>query len=243
MTDSQAGGVAHAVGAAGRPAPAAGKNGQATQLARVRRRPDRARYDAEAVHEVLDATAFCHLATVRHGRPVVLPMVHARIGNAVVLHGSPAAGLLRDARGGSAVCLTATLLDGLVLARSARNHSVNYRSVTVHGRAVEVTDAEEVIAGLRALVEHLVPGRWEQVRRPPVDELRDTSLFRVTIEQASVKTRSGSTVEPESDLGLPVWAGEVPTRLVFGQPVPAEGVPAAIASAAVTVNPALAAVP
>ncbi len=243
MTDNEAGGPAGTAGDRDRPPSPTRRDSQPPQLARVRRRPDRARYDSAAVHAVLDATAFCHVATVRDGRPVVLPMVHARVGDAVVLHGSPAAGLLRDARGGSAVCLTATLLDGLVLARSARNHSVNYRSVTVHGRAVEVTDAEEIIAGLRALVEHLVPGRWEQVRKPPVDELRDTSLFRVAIEKASVKARRGSTVEPESDVGLPVWAGEVPTRMVFGQPVPAEGVPPAIASAAVTVNPALAAAP
>jgi uncharacterized protein len=212
-------------------------------LARVRRKADRARYDTAAVYEVLDAAAFCHVATVRDGRPVVLPMVHARIGDTVVLHGSPAAGLFRDVRGGSAVCLTATLLDGLVLARSARNHSVNYRSVTVHGRAVAVTDAEEFIQGMHALVEHLVPGRWEQVRRPVPAELRDTALWRIAIEDASVKARSGSTIEPESDLGLPVWAGEVPARMVFGQPVPAEGVPAAIAARGIAVNPALASAP
>jgi uncharacterized protein len=214
-----------------------------SKLARVRRRPDRARYDTAAVHAVLDATAFCHVATVREGRPVVLPMVHARLGNTVVLHGSPAAGLLRDARRDGAVCLTATLLDGLVLARSARNHSVNYRSVTVHGQAVEVTDPQDILAGMRALVEHLVPGRWEEVRKPPPAELRDTALWQVTIEHASVKARSGSTIEPESDVSLPVWAGEVPARLVFGQPIPAQGVPAAIAPGGVTVNPALAAAP
>jgi hypothetical protein len=183
------------------------------------------------------------VATVRDGRPVVLPMVHARLGDAVVLHGSPAAGLLRDIRSGSAVCLTATLLDGLVLARSARHHSVNYRSVTVHGHATPVTDAEEFIAGMRALVEHLVPGRWEQVRKAVAADMRDTAVWRVMIEDASVKARSGSTVEPEADFGLPVWAGEVPARLVFGQPVPALGVPAAIASGPVAVNPALTAAP
>jgi nitroimidazol reductase NimA-like FMN-containing flavoprotein (pyridoxamine 5'-phosphate oxidase superfamily) len=170
-------------------------------------------------------------------------MVHARLGDSVVLHGSPAAGLLRDARGGSAVCLTATLLDGLVLARSARRHSVNYRSVTVHGRAAQVTDPEEFVAGMRALIEHFVPGRWEQVRKAVPDDMRDTALWRVTIEDASVKARSGSTVEPDTDLGLPVWAGEVPARLVFGQPVPAVGVPAAIAAGPVTVNRMLSAAP
>jgi uncharacterized protein len=214
-----------------------------SRLARVRRRPDRARYDTAAVNAVLDAAPFCHVATVRDGRPVVLPMVHARLGDTVVLHGSPAAGLLRDARGGSPVCLTATLLDGLVLARSARHHSVNYRSVTVHGHAAPVTDAEEFIAAMRALVEHLVPGRWEQVRKAVAADMRDTAVWRVMIEDASVKARSGSTVEPEDDFGLPVWAGEVPARLVFGQPVPARGVPAAIASGRVAVNPALTAAP
>lgn len=208
-------------------------------LSRVRRRPDRARYDTAAVHAVLDAAAFCHVATMRGGRPVVLPMVHARLGDGVVLHGSPAAGLLRDTRGGSAVCLTATLLDGLVLARSARHHSVNYRSVTVHGHATEVTEPAEFIAGMRALVEHLVPGRWEQVRQAAAADMRDTALWRVTIEDASVKARSGPTAEPDADISLPVWAGVVPARLEFGQPVPASGVPEAVAAASVTVNAAL----
>lgn len=215
-----------------RPAPVA-------RLARVRRRPERARYDTESVHALLDAAPFCHVATERGGRPVVLPMVHARVGGAVVLHGSPAAGLLRDARRGSAVCLTATLLDGLVLARSATNHSMNYRSVTVHGHAVELTDAEEVIVAMRALVEHLVPGRWPEVRKPTRAELRKTGLWRVEIEDASVKVRSGPPVEPEDDLALPVWAGVVPVRLAFGPPVPAVALSPA-APATVAVNPGLA---
>lgn len=211
-------------------------------LARVRRRPERARYDTEAVHALLDAAPFCHVATVRSGRPVVLPMVHARLGNAVVLHGSPAAGLLRDARHGSAVCLTATLLDGLVLARSATNHSMNYRSVTVHGHAVEITDGEEVIAAMRALVEHLVPGRWQEVRKPTAGELRKTALWRVEIEDASVKARSGPSVEPEDDIALPVWAGVVPATLAFSQPIPADALSPA-APATVAVNPGLASPP
>jgi nitroimidazol reductase NimA-like FMN-containing flavoprotein (pyridoxamine 5'-phosphate oxidase superfamily) len=197
-------------------------------IARVRRKPDRARYDAEAVHAVLDAAPFCHVATVRHGRPVVLPMAHARLGDRLVLHGSAAAGLFRDLRQASPVCVTATLFDGLVLARSARNHSVNYRSVTVHGDATEVTDPDEMIMGLRALVERLAPGRWEQVRRPVPGELRDTGLWQVPIAQASVKARSGSTIEPPSDVTWPVWAGHVPAGLVFSPPVPAEDLPASV---------------
>jgi uncharacterized protein len=196
--------------------------------ARVRRKPERASYDDAAVHAVLDAAPFCHVATVRDGRPVVLPMVHARRGETLLLHGSVAAGLFRDLRRASPVCVTATLFDGLVLARSARNHSVNYRSVTVHGDAVLVTDPDEVMLGMWALIEHVAPGRWEQVRRPEPDELRDTALWQVPIGEASVKARSGTTIDPESDFGVPVWAGHIPARVVFGAPVPAEHLPCGV---------------
>jgi len=195
---------------------------------RVRRKPERARYDTAAVHAVLDAAPFCHVATVRDGRPVVLPMVHGRVDGTLVLHGSVAAGLFRDMRRARPVCVTATLFDGLVLARSARNHSVNYRSVTVHGDAREVTEPAEVMAGMRALVEHLAPGRWEQVRQPEPDELRDTALWQVPIEEASVKARSGTTIDPQSDFDWPVWAGHIPAGLVFDMPVPAGDLPASI---------------
>ena len=208
--------------------------------ARVRRKPERASYDADAVHAVLDAAPFCHVATVRDGRPVVLPMVHARRGETLMLHGSVAAGLFRDMRRASPVCVTATLFDGLVLARSARNHSVNYRSVTVHGDAVLVTDPDEVMLGMWALLEHVAPGRWEQVRTPEPDELRETALWQVPIEEASVKARSGTTIDPESDFGVPVWAGHIPARLVFGPPVPAEHLPCSVVDPAgrdVVLNP------
>ncbi len=208
--------------------------------AQVRRKPERAAYDSAAVHAVLDAAPFCHVATVREGRPVVLPMVHARRDDTLLLHGSVAAGLFRDLRRASAVCVTATLFDGLVLARSARNYSVNYRSVTVHGDATLVTDPDEIMLGMWALIEHVTPGRWEQVRRPVPEELRDTALWQVPIEEASVKARSGTTIDPESDFGLPVWAGHIPARLVFGEPVPADHLPASVDPAGhdVMVNPA-----
>jgi uncharacterized protein len=208
--------------------------------ARVRRKPERASYDAAAVHAVLDAAPFCHVATVREGRPVVLPMVHARRGSTLVLHGSVAAGLFRDLRRASPVCVTATLFDGLVLARSARNHSVNYRSVTVHGDAALVTDPDEVMLGMWALIEHIAPGRWEQVRKPAPEELRDTALWQVPIDEASVKARSGTTIDPESDFGWPVWAGHIPAHLAFGAPVPADHLPGAVDPAGrdVMLNPA-----
>lgn len=201
---------------------------QLSGLAQVRRKPERARYDTAAVHAVLDAAPFSHVATVRNGRPVVLPMAHARLGDTIVLHGSPAAGLFRDVRRGSPVCVTATLLDGLVLGRSARNHSMNFRSVAVHGHAIAITEPDEIIAGLRALVEHLTAGRWEQVRKPTSAEIRETALWQVAIDEASVKTRSGSTLDPDSDRTVPVWAGHLPAQLIFGQPVPAEGLPSGI---------------
>jgi uncharacterized protein len=202
--------------------------GGAAQLARVRRKPGRARYDTAAVHAVLDAAPFSHVATVRHGHPVVLPMAHARLAGTLILHGSPAAGLFRDARRGSPVCVTATLFDGLVLGRSARSHSMNYRSVTIHGHATAVTEPGQIIAGLQALVEHLTPGRWEQVRKPTSAELRETALWQVPITMASVKARSGSTLDPASDRNFPVWAGHVPAQLTYGHPIPADGVPSRV---------------
>jgi hypothetical protein len=207
----------------------------------VRRKPERARYDADAVHAVLDAAPFVHVATVREGRPVVLPMVHGRVGDTLVLHGSVAAGLFRDLRRASPVCVTATLFDGLVLARSARNHSANFRSVTVHGDATEITEPDELMIGMWALVEHVAPGRWEQVRKPLLSELRDTALWQVRLDEASVKARSGSTIDDVSDIDLPVWAGHIPARLVFGPPVPAIDLPATVdpSGADVVLNPAL----
>jgi hypothetical protein len=225
-----------------------------SRRARVRRKPERARYDAEAVHAVLDAAPFVHVATVRDGRPVALPMVHGRVGDTLMLHGSVAAGLFRDMRrgglGGSSprgehgagpVCVTATLFDGLVLARSARNHSVNYRSVVIHGDATEITEPDEVMIGMRALLEHIAPGRWEQVRKPVLAELRDTALWQVRLDEASVKARSGTTIDDASDVDLPVWAGHIPARLVFDPPVPAAGLPATVdpSGADVVLNPAL----
>ena len=227
------------------PAPEGPEPPRLARLARVRRKPDRARYDSTAVHEVLDATPFCHVGTVRDGRPVVLPMVHARLGHALVLHGSPAAGLFRDTRRRSPVCVTATMLDGLVLARSARNHSVNYRSVTVHGHATEVTETDEAVAAMRALIEHLTPGRWDQLRPLTSDDIRETGLWRVTIEDASVKARAGSTIDPPEDFAVPVWAGHIPARLVFEPPVPAQDLPPSLGpvTADTVVNPAFSRVP
>ena len=207
-------------------------------LVRVRRKPGRARYDAAAVHAVLDAAPFCHVATVRGGRPVVLPMAHGRLDRLLVLHGSAAAGLFRDAGRGSPVCVTATLFDGLVLGRSARNHSMNYRSVTVHGHATRITEPGKLLAGLQAITDHLAQGRWAQVRKPTRAELRETALWAVPIDTASVKSRGGSALDLDRDRALPVWAGHIPAQVVFGAPVPADGLPARYRTARLPERPA-----
>jgi len=201
---------------------------QPSARVRVRRKPGRACYEVSAACAIFDEAPFSHVATVRGGRPVVLPMAHGRIGSMLFLHGSPAAGLFRDAAAGSLVCVTATLLDGLVFGRSARNHSMNYRSVTIHGRASPVTEQEQIIEGLRALVEHKAPGRWAEVRKPTSHEISETALWRVPIEEVSVKSRAGSTLDPEDDCALHVWAGHIPAQLTFGHPISAPRVPADI---------------
>jgi nitroimidazol reductase NimA-like FMN-containing flavoprotein (pyridoxamine 5'-phosphate oxidase superfamily) len=210
----------------------ASPNGKPSRLVRVRRKPDRARYDMPAVHAVLDAAPLCHVATIRDGRPVVLPMAYGRLGDILIFHGSTAAGLFRDFGTRSPVCVTATLFDGLVLTRSSREQTMNYRSVTIHGHATPVTEPDEILAGLQALVEHLAPGRWEQARKPYAAELREVALWQVPIDDASVKSRSGylgGDPESEHDRALPVWAGHIPAQLVFGEPVPAaDGLPPGI---------------
>jgi len=226
---------------------AARPNGMVSKLIRVRRKPDRARYDQAAVHAVLDAAQMCHVATVRSGRPLVLPMAFGRLGDVLVIHGSRAAGLFRDFGAVDEVCVTATLFDGLVLTRSCREQTMNYRSVTIHGHATEITDPDEILAALRSIVEHLAAGRWDDARKPNPEELREVALWRVPIEDASVKIRTGylgGDPETDHDIGLPVWAGYIPAQVVFGEPIPADnlapGIPLSdcVRALPVAVNPA-----
>jgi nitroimidazol reductase NimA-like FMN-containing flavoprotein (pyridoxamine 5'-phosphate oxidase superfamily) len=195
----------------------------------VRRRPDRAAYDAEAVAAVLDAGFLCHVAAVRDGRPVVLPTLYARDGDRILLHGSSAAGLFRDLTKSPAVRVAVTHVDGLVLARSAFRHSVNYRSAVVHGQAVEVTGEDDKRRALRLLLDRVVPGQWEATRQPSAAELRQTAVWSVPLGEASVKIRTGPPGDSEADLGLPVWAGVLPLGVEAGVPVPDGHVPAGMA--------------
>ncbi|HXM53905.1 MAG TPA: pyridoxamine 5'-phosphate oxidase family protein [Candidatus Dormibacteraeota bacterium] len=194
--------------------------GEPTARTKVRRHPERARYDREIVRSILDEGLICHLGFVVDGTPFVMPTMYARDGDVVYVHGSPVSRMLRTAAGPADVCLTVTLLDGLVLARSVFNHSMNYRSVVVVGRAEEVTDAGEKMAASEALVEHVCRGRWADARHPNAKELNTTTILRLSLDEASAKVRSGGPKDGEADMGLPVWAGEVPLRTRPLPPVP-----------------------
>jgi len=183
------------------------------------RAAERVSYDRDAVHAVLDEALVCHVGFVVDGAPVVLPHVHARVGEALYLHGSTGARALRS--GALDVCVTVTLLDGLVLARSAFHHSVNYRSVVAHGRAVLVTDPAERDTALAALVDAGVPGRSAQTRGPSRKEHAATAVLRLDLREVSLKARTHSAVDDPEDVDGPYWAGVVPLRLVAGAPEPA----------------------
>jgi nitroimidazol reductase NimA-like FMN-containing flavoprotein (pyridoxamine 5'-phosphate oxidase superfamily) len=184
--------------------------------------PRRAVYDREVIEAILDEAIVCHVGRVDEaGFPVVIPTLHARVGRHVYLHGSAASRALREAERAE-VCLTATLLDGLVLARSAFHHSVNYRSVVLFGQAERIEAAEDRRRALEAFTEKLVPGRWADVRAPSEQELRGTSVLRLPLDEASAKVREGGPVDEEADYELPVWAGTVGLRLEAGEPQPDE---------------------
>jgi len=187
---------------------------------RVARLPDRGRYDRETIHAVVDEALVCHAAFVEDGQPYVIPVLHARDGDGVLLHGSAGSRLLRHAAAGHPLSLCFTLLDGLVLARSAMHHSVNYRSAVLFGRGAEVTGESERLRALALLTDKIVPGRWAEVRAPDSRELKATLVVRVAVESASAKVRTGPPKDDEADYALPVWAGVVPVARGFGTPEP-----------------------
>jgi nitroimidazol reductase NimA-like FMN-containing flavoprotein (pyridoxamine 5'-phosphate oxidase superfamily) len=185
---------------------------------RVRRRPDRGVYDRAAIDAILDEGFVCHLGFVDSDQPFVIPTLYARGGDVVYVHGASASRMQRSLAGGAPACLTVTLVDGLVLARAAFHHSVNYRSVVLLGEATQVTEPEEKERALEAFTERLVPGRWADVRPPNAKELRATSVLRMPIDEASAKVRSGPPLDDEEDYALEVWAGILPVRPAYGAP-------------------------
>ncbi len=191
-----------------------------TSKTTVRRRVGRGRYDRDTIDAILDEALFGHLGIASGDQPFVIPVLYARRGSHLFLHGSPLSRLLGKLVDGGPACLTVTLIDGLVLARSAFHHSMNYRSVVVLGEATAVRDRDEKLAALDAIVERMVPGRTADARGPSEQELEATEVVALAIREASAKIRSGPPIDAGKDYALPVWAGEVPLGVAVGEPVP-----------------------
>lgn len=200
-----------------------------TDRTKLKRLAKRGHFDRETVYGILDEGFICHVGFAIDGKPVVIPTGYARVEDKLYIHGSQASRMLRTLAGGVDACVTVTLLDGLVLARSAFHHSMNYRSVVVFGRATLVEDPEEKMAALFALSEHIIPGRWNDVREPTDMEMKLTTVLCLSLEEASAKIRTGPPLDDEEDYRLRVWAGVVPMKLTAGEPVDdgrvPEGVP------------------
>src|ERR1700687_4162102 len=184
-----------------------------TERTQVRRLPKRGAYDRETIYPILDEAFLCHVGFVVDGQPYVIPTGYGRDGDTLYMHGSAASRMLRTLAAGVQVCVTITLLDGLVLARSAFHHSMNYRSVVILGTARLVEDQKEKWAALHAFTEHVVPGRWNEIRHPNERELKATTVLCLPLEEVSAKIRTGPPVDEEEDYQLPVWAGVLPLRL------------------------------
>lgn len=190
-----------------------------TETTRVKRLAQRAAYDHETVHAILDEAMLCHVSLVVNGRPRVLPTLHWRHGNRLYIHGARKNGLFQAMRDGAEAAVAVTLMDGWVLARSAFHHSVNYRSVMAVGKFVEITDPEEQMAAYQAMIDKVHPGRWDQVRWPNEIELKQTAVMAMELVEVSAKVRAGPPVDDAEDYHLPVWAGVVPLSLERGQPI------------------------
>jgi hypothetical protein len=199
--------------------PGSGHEYRRSERNRIKRLPARASHERDTVHAILDAALVCHLGFVVDGQPFVIPTLHARVGDDVYVHGSSKSRTLEALAGGVEICLTVTLIDGLVLARSAFHHSVNYRSVTAFGRARLLTGDEEKTAALHAFTERLYPGRWDEVRPPNPSELKATHVLALPLDEAVAKVRTGGPIDDADDMVLPVWAGVVPLDVAGGAPV------------------------
>ncbi len=190
-----------------------------TDRTSIRRLPKRGVYDRDLVYQILDEGFICHVGFVADGQPIVIPTGYARKRDSLYIHGSQASRMLRTLKAGVDLCVTVTLIDGLVLARSAFHHSMNYRSVVVFGRAAIVDRREEKVDALRAFSDQVIPGRWDDVRQPTEQELAATTVLALPLEEVSAKVRTGPPLDDEDDYALPVWAGLIPLSLAAGQPI------------------------
>lgn len=190
-----------------------------TQRTTLKRLPKRGVYDRELVYRILDEGFICHVSFAVDGQPFVIPTGYARVGDQLYIHGSQVSRMLRTLSGGIDACVAVTLIDGLVLARSAFHHSVNYRSVVIFGRASIVEEREAKLAALFAFSEHVIPGRWDDVREPTEQELKATTVLSLRLEEVSAKVRTGPPIDDEADYALEIWAGVLPLQLVAGAPI------------------------
>jgi nitroimidazol reductase NimA-like FMN-containing flavoprotein (pyridoxamine 5'-phosphate oxidase superfamily) len=190
-----------------------------TEKNRVKRVPERAIYDADLIYQIIDEAIICHVGFVQDGQPFVIPTLHARRDNTILLHGASSSRLMRHAASGAELCISMTLLDGLVLARSAFNHSANYRSVVLFGTGATIDRPQEKLQALEILSEFIMPGRWAVVRQPSEKELKATTIVAIPIELATAKMRQGPPGDEEPDYQLEVWAGVLPVSQQIGQPI------------------------
>lgn len=207
-----------------------------TERTRLVREPQRANYDRETIYRILDEAFVCHVGFSLEGQPYVIPTLFARVGDAIYFHGSAASRMLRNASEGISVCITVTLTDGFVLARSVFNHSMNYRSVVALGKAILVDAVEEKVEALRAFTEKILPGRWDDARQPNEKELKSTSILRLPLTEVSAKIRTGAPEDDAPDYAIPVWAGVIPLHLAVGTPVRDERCDPAIPTPAYALN-------
>ncbi|HKO98984.1 MAG TPA: pyridoxamine 5'-phosphate oxidase family protein [Pyrinomonadaceae bacterium] len=199
-----------------------------TERTTLKRLPKRGVYDRDSVYGILDEGLICHVGFAVNGRPFVIPTGYARVENRLYIHGSQASRMLRTLSDGVDACITVTLLDGLVLARSAFHHSMNYRSAVIFGRAFLVEDQAEKVAALHAFSDHVIPGRWTEVREPTEQELKATSVLSLELTEASAKVRTGPPLDDDEDYALPVWAGVIPLRLIASDPLKDPALPEGI---------------
>jgi len=192
---------------------------QVTERTTLKRAPRRGSFNREAIYEILDEAFVCHVGFTIDQRPVVIPTAYARVGDDLLIHGSTVSRMLITLAMEVDVCVTVTLIDGLVLARSAFDHSMNYRSVMIFGKARVLIDRQEKVAALRAFTEHIIPGRWDEVRPPNLQELKATTVLMLPLQEVSAKIRTGAPIDNEQDYELDIWAGVIPLKLSPGEPI------------------------
>ena len=191
----------------------------AGRKSKVNRKPERGYYDVETINKIIDEALYCHVSFIQDDQPFIIPTIHARIDDQLILHGAKASRLLKQISKGNEIAIAVTILDGLVLARSVFHHSMNYRSVIIFGKGVEITDDKQKMKALKAVTDHILPGRWNDARKPNEKELRATSVISVKIDEASAKIRTGPPKDEEQDYSLPVWAGVIPFTQKPSKPV------------------------